>query len=92
MLKNTNELEEQIASLERLNENVYKRKYDDVRVSKLKAASLLTNDQIKLVLSTSYIRENEEMQKMSNRIKSTISEYRYSSSEPKAKKQQAAKK
>lgn len=80
LLKSTNHLDEQIAALERLNDNVYKRKYDDVRVSKLKPASLFTNEQIKQALSSTYLQENEEMQKMSNRIKSAISKQRYSDS------------
>lgn len=93
--KNVNKLDQQIASLERLNDNVYKRKYDDIRVASLKSASLMTNEQIKLVLSTAYIEENKEMQKLTNRIKSSISQYRYSSSEiskSKQKTQETAKK
>ena len=95
MPKKVNKLDQQIASLERLNDNVYKRKYDDIRVASLKSASLMTNEQIKLVLSTAYIEENKEMQKLTNRIKSSISQYRYSSSEiskSKQKTQETAKK
>lgn len=92
LIKNTNELDEQIAALERLNNDVHKRKYDDVRVAKLQPASLMTPEQIKLVLSSDYLKENAEMQRMANRMKSTISEFRYSASKQSGLKEQKGQK
>ena len=67
LLKNANNIEKQIASLERLNMDIHKRKYADTRVIKLKTASLFTKDQIKKTMTTEFLEENDRMYKITKK-------------------------
>ena len=75
-VENLTEIEKQIASLERLNNDVHKRKYTDAKVAKLNTASAFKKEEIKLALSTKYIKENAEYRKLVNRFRFTFKSLR----------------